>query len=74
MKSVEDDGVRRLERGDKYAGGVEAALVGGAKHGGEDLLTLGAARSAVAAAAGLARDDRRTERVLGAPVGDAVLQ
>ena len=40
-----------------------------AEYGREDLLGLCAAHRAVPAAAGFARDDGRSERVLGAPIG-----
>ena len=41
----------------------------GAQDTGEDLLTVGAAARAIAAATHLAGDDRWPQRVLGAPVG-----
>ena len=48
---------------------IEAALVGGAQHTGEHLLTVRTTARAIAAAAHFARDDGRAQRVLGAPVG-----
>ena len=69
LKGVEHDGGRRLQRRDERRGRVEAALLGGAKNGREDLLGLRATGRAIAAAAHLASDHRRSQGVLGAPVG-----
>jgi hypothetical protein len=59
---------RRQELGDER-GRVKAALVGGPQDGREDLLPVRYASGAIAAAAHLARDDRRAQRLFGAPVG-----
>ena len=48
---------------------VEVPLVGGAEHGGQNLLGGRAERGAIAAAAQLARDHGRPEGMLGPPVG-----
>jgi hypothetical protein len=57
------------EEPDEYIGRVEAALIGGAEHAGEDLLTGRAAAGAIAAAARFAGDDGWPQRMLGAPIG-----
>ena len=62
-------GVRRGEQRDEQIGGIEAALIGGAQHAGEDLLTVRAAGGAIAAAAHLAGDDGGAQGLFGAPVG-----
>ena len=59
---------RRREQRREDRGRVEAALVGGPQHTGEDLLTAGAARRAIAAPTHFARDDGGPQRLLGAPV------
>lgn len=62
-------GCGRGEQRGEDRGGIEAALVGGAQHARENLLTPRAARRAIAAAAHLARHDSRAQGLLGAPVG-----
>jgi len=50
-------------------GGIEAALIDGAEHAGEHLLTVSAASRAITAATHFARHDGGPQRVFGAPVG-----
>ena len=59
----------RGQERDEHVGGIEAALIGGAEHTREDLLAVGAAGGAIAAAAHFARDDGGPQRVFGAPIG-----
>lgn len=68
MKGVEDGGPRRPQELCEGLGGIEAALLSGPEHRREDLLTVGAARGAIAATAHLAGDHRGPQSVLGAPV------
>ena len=56
MTDVEGDRDRRGEQARDEVGGVEAALLRGAEHRGQDLLGLSPARGAMTTAAGLARD------------------
>ena len=62
-------GCARGEERDQDIGGVEAALVGGAQDAREHLLTVSPATRPIAAATHLARDHRRSQRLLGAPIG-----
>ena len=68
MKGVEDYGARRPQGGDQDVGRVESTLLCGTENRGKHLLTLGAARRSIPAAAHFARNDGGPERVLGSPV------
>ena len=59
----------RGQERDQQIRDIEATLIGGAQHTGEDLLTLRAVGGSIPAAAHLARDDGRTQGVFGAPIG-----
>lgn len=64
-----DDGLGGAEERREDDGGVELALLSGPQDAHEDLLRVGAAHGAIAAAAHRARDDRGPHGLLGAPVG-----
>ena len=63
-----DRALRAAENVDEDLAGVQAPQLTGAKHGGQDLLRLGAGRGAVAAP-DLAEDDAEANGQLGPPVG-----
>jgi hypothetical protein len=63
-----DDGRRRAQKRGEYFGAVEPTLMRGAQDAGEHLLRVGPASGSIAAAAQLACDDGRPNRLFGAPV------
>ena len=67
MQRGGDDGSARPQERREDVGRVKAALIERAEDRREDLLGRGAAQGAIAAT-DLPRDDRGTDRVLGAPV------